>query len=128
MRSIRRGDSGPAVAEIRSILVGLELLESAGDVFDDALVWRVTLAASSCARTYARDTADVPHANLAFDAAVMDLFGALLNGACLAPIDLRTEDPATIRAGARSLVLDASLLSFMDATAVTRLAAVNQIV
>ncbi|MCY1143963.1 N-acetylmuramoyl-L-alanine amidase [Actinoplanes sp. Pm04-4] len=37
MRSIRRGDSGPAVAEIRSILVGLELLESAGDVFDDAM-------------------------------------------------------------------------------------------
>ncbi|MBM2616892.1 N-acetylmuramoyl-L-alanine amidase [Actinoplanes sp. LDG1-06] len=37
MRSIRRGDSGPAVAEIRSILVGLELLETAGDSFDDAL-------------------------------------------------------------------------------------------
>ncbi|MGK5679906.1 N-acetylmuramoyl-L-alanine amidase [Actinoplanes sp. URMC 104] len=37
MRSIRRGDSGPAVAEIRSILVGLELLETAGDVFDDAM-------------------------------------------------------------------------------------------
>ena len=30
MRSIRRGDSGPAVAEIRSILVGLELLRRAG--------------------------------------------------------------------------------------------------
>ncbi|GAB2580355.1 N-acetylmuramoyl-L-alanine amidase [Paractinoplanes abujensis] len=37
MRSIRRGDSGPAVAEIRSILVGLELLDAAGDVFDDAV-------------------------------------------------------------------------------------------
>ncbi len=36
MRSIRRGDSGPAVAEIRSILVGLDLLEAASDVFDDA--------------------------------------------------------------------------------------------
>lgn len=37
MRSIRRGDTGPAVAEIRSILVGLELLDSASDVFDDAM-------------------------------------------------------------------------------------------
>jgi N-acetylmuramoyl-L-alanine amidase len=37
VRSIRRGDSGPAVAEIRSILVGLELLETAGDVFDDTM-------------------------------------------------------------------------------------------
>jgi N-acetylmuramoyl-L-alanine amidase len=41
VRSIRRGDSGPAVAEIRSILVGLELLDSpsssASDVFDDAV-------------------------------------------------------------------------------------------
>ncbi len=37
MRSIRRGDSGPAVAEIRSILVGLELLDTATDVFDDDL-------------------------------------------------------------------------------------------
>jgi N-acetylmuramoyl-L-alanine amidase len=36
VRSIRRGDSGPAVAEIRSILVGLDLLETASDVFDDA--------------------------------------------------------------------------------------------
>ena len=36
MRSIRRGDSGPAVAEIRSILVGLELLDVASDVFDEA--------------------------------------------------------------------------------------------
>jgi N-acetylmuramoyl-L-alanine amidase len=35
VRSIRRGDSGPAVAEIRSILVGLELLDAASDVFDD---------------------------------------------------------------------------------------------
>ena len=35
MRSIRRGDSGPAVAEIRSILVGLELLPaSESDAFD----------------------------------------------------------------------------------------------
>ncbi|WP_328463978.1 N-acetylmuramoyl-L-alanine amidase [Actinoplanes sp. NBC_00393] len=38
MRSIRRGDTGPAVSEIRSILVGLELLGAAEpDVFDDAL-------------------------------------------------------------------------------------------
>jgi N-acetylmuramoyl-L-alanine amidase len=36
VRSIRRGDSGPAVAEIRSILVGLELLDVASDVFDEA--------------------------------------------------------------------------------------------
>lgn len=36
MRSIRRGDTGPAVEEIRSILVGLELLESAGAEFDEA--------------------------------------------------------------------------------------------
>ena len=39
MRSIRRGETGPAVAEIRSILVALDLLEpaaSGGDVFDDA--------------------------------------------------------------------------------------------
>ena len=27
-----------------------------------------------------------------FDAAVMDIFGALLNGACLCPLDLRTEE------------------------------------
>ncbi|MFF5084797.1 N-acetylmuramoyl-L-alanine amidase [Actinoplanes sp. NPDC000266] len=37
MRSIRRGDSGPAVAEIRSILVGLDLLTTASDVFDDEM-------------------------------------------------------------------------------------------
>src|SRR5256885_7477278 len=37
VRSIRRGDSGPAVSEIRSILVGLDLLETASDVFDDDL-------------------------------------------------------------------------------------------
>ncbi|MEU4621177.1 N-acetylmuramoyl-L-alanine amidase [Actinoplanes sp. NPDC023801] len=38
MRSIRRGDTGVAVSEIRSILVGLELLADADpDVFDDAL-------------------------------------------------------------------------------------------
>jgi N-acetylmuramoyl-L-alanine amidase len=37
VRSIRRGDSGPAVAEIRSILVGLELLDTPSDVFDDDL-------------------------------------------------------------------------------------------
>jgi N-acetylmuramoyl-L-alanine amidase len=37
VRSIRRGDSGPAVAEIRSILVGLDLLDTASDVFDDAV-------------------------------------------------------------------------------------------
>jgi N-acetylmuramoyl-L-alanine amidase len=37
VRSIRRGDSGPAVFEIRSILVGLELIETASDVFDDDL-------------------------------------------------------------------------------------------
>lgn len=38
MRSIRRGDTGPAVSEIRSILVGLELLGDAEpDVFDEAL-------------------------------------------------------------------------------------------
>ena len=35
MRSIRRGDSGPAVSEIRSILVGLDLLDTASDVFDN---------------------------------------------------------------------------------------------
>ncbi|BBH65434.1 N-acetylmuramoyl-L-alanine amidase [Actinoplanes sp. OR16] len=39
MRSIRRGDTGPAVSEIRSILVGLDLLaEAEPDVFDEALV------------------------------------------------------------------------------------------
>ena len=38
MRSIRRGDTGAAVSEIRSILAGLELLADAEpDVFDDAL-------------------------------------------------------------------------------------------
>jgi N-acetylmuramoyl-L-alanine amidase len=36
VRAIRRGDSGPAVSEIRSILVGLELLDSESDVFDVA--------------------------------------------------------------------------------------------
>ncbi|GAB1688397.1 N-acetylmuramoyl-L-alanine amidase [Krasilnikovia sp. M28-CT-15] len=36
MRAIRRGDSGPAVEEIRSILVGLDLLELRSDVYDDA--------------------------------------------------------------------------------------------
>ena len=36
MRAIRRGETGPAVSEVRSILVGLELLAvSASDVFDD---------------------------------------------------------------------------------------------
>jgi N-acetylmuramoyl-L-alanine amidase len=37
VRSIRRGDSGAAVAEIRSILVGLDLLDTPSDVFDDAM-------------------------------------------------------------------------------------------
>ncbi|AEV89249.1 N-acetylmuramoyl-L-alanine amidase [Actinoplanes sp. SE50] len=38
MRSIRRGDTGPAVSEIRSILIGLELLaEPEPDVFDEPL-------------------------------------------------------------------------------------------
>ena len=42
MRAIRRGETGPAVAEIRSILVGLELLEaSASDIFDDDTDTRV---------------------------------------------------------------------------------------
>lgn len=36
MRLIRRGDTGPAVEEIRSILVGLELLESGGTEFDES--------------------------------------------------------------------------------------------
>ena len=37
MRSIRRGDTGPAVVEIRSILVGLELLDaSTSELFDEA--------------------------------------------------------------------------------------------
>ena len=36
MRSIRRGDTGPGVSEIQSILVGLELLNATSDVFDDA--------------------------------------------------------------------------------------------
>ncbi len=35
MRSIRRGDTGPAVEEIRSILVTLELLEAGGSDYDD---------------------------------------------------------------------------------------------
>ncbi|MEU4425102.1 N-acetylmuramoyl-L-alanine amidase [Actinoplanes sp. NPDC024001] len=38
MRSIRRGDTGPAVSEIRSILAGLELLADAEpDAFDEAV-------------------------------------------------------------------------------------------
>lgn len=38
MRSIRRGDTGPAVSEIRSILVGLEVLADAEpDLFDESL-------------------------------------------------------------------------------------------
>ncbi|MBB2944786.1 N-acetylmuramoyl-L-alanine amidase [Actinoplanes lutulentus] len=38
MRSIRRGDTGPAVSEIRSILAGLELISSdEPDVFDEAV-------------------------------------------------------------------------------------------
>ncbi|MGA5305266.1 N-acetylmuramoyl-L-alanine amidase [Nucisporomicrobium flavum] len=36
MRSIRRGDTGPAVEEIRSILVGLDLLDTGGTEFDSA--------------------------------------------------------------------------------------------
>ncbi|AGZ46842.1 N-acetylmuramoyl-L-alanine amidase [Actinoplanes friuliensis] len=36
MRSIRRGDTGPAVEEIQSILVGLELLPAPGETFDQA--------------------------------------------------------------------------------------------
>ena len=47
MRSIRRGDSGPAVAEIRSILVGLDFLETASDVFDDEM--------DSAVRAFQRD-------------------------------------------------------------------------
>src|SRR5689334_14911190 len=35
MRSIRRGDNGAAVAEIRGILVGLELLTADGVLFDE---------------------------------------------------------------------------------------------
>ena len=35
MRSIRRGDTGPAVSEIQSILVGLDLLGDVSDVFDN---------------------------------------------------------------------------------------------
>ncbi|MFI5495466.1 N-acetylmuramoyl-L-alanine amidase [Actinoplanes sp. NPDC051859] len=35
MRPIRRGDTGPAVEEIRSILVGLELLATGGTEFDE---------------------------------------------------------------------------------------------
>ncbi|GAA2680339.1 N-acetylmuramoyl-L-alanine amidase [Actinoplanes palleronii] len=38
MRSIRRGDTGPAVSEIRSILAGLELLaDREPDLFDEAV-------------------------------------------------------------------------------------------
>jgi N-acetylmuramoyl-L-alanine amidase len=36
VRSIRRGDTGPAVEEIRSILVGLDLLDTGGAEFDPA--------------------------------------------------------------------------------------------
>jgi len=36
VRSIRRGDTGPAVEEIQSILIGLELLLKATDAFDEA--------------------------------------------------------------------------------------------
>jgi N-acetylmuramoyl-L-alanine amidase len=36
VRSIRRGDTGPAVEEIQSILVGLELLPAVGEAFDEA--------------------------------------------------------------------------------------------
>jgi N-acetylmuramoyl-L-alanine amidase len=36
VRSIRRGDTGPAVEEIQSILVGLELLPAPGETFDQA--------------------------------------------------------------------------------------------
>ncbi|GAB1643889.1 N-acetylmuramoyl-L-alanine amidase [Krasilnikovia sp. MM14-A1259] len=36
MRAIRRGDTGPAVHEIRSILVGLDLLDAPADLYDDA--------------------------------------------------------------------------------------------
>jgi N-acetylmuramoyl-L-alanine amidase len=36
VRSIRRGDTGPAVSEIQSILVGLDLLGATSDVFDEA--------------------------------------------------------------------------------------------
>ncbi|MEU4214763.1 N-acetylmuramoyl-L-alanine amidase [Actinoplanes sp. NPDC026623] len=36
MRSIRRGDTGPAVEEIQSILVGLEILPAVGEAFDEA--------------------------------------------------------------------------------------------
>lgn len=38
MRTIRHGDTGPAVAEIRQILIALELLAGPGDTFDDATV------------------------------------------------------------------------------------------
>ncbi|GAA0563513.1 N-acetylmuramoyl-L-alanine amidase [Paractinoplanes ferrugineus] len=37
MRSIRRGDNGAAVVEIRSILVGLDFLDTASDVFDEEM-------------------------------------------------------------------------------------------
>ena len=36
MRAIRRGDTGPAVSEIRSILVGLDLLDAASGAVDAA--------------------------------------------------------------------------------------------
>src|SRR3954449_6355106 len=36
VRAIRRGDTGPAVSEIQSILVGIELLDAGTDQFDQA--------------------------------------------------------------------------------------------
>jgi len=36
VRSIRRGDTGPAVEEIQSILIGLELLPAVAEAFDEA--------------------------------------------------------------------------------------------
>ena len=36
MRSIRRGDTGPAVEEIQSILVGLDFLPAVTEAFDEA--------------------------------------------------------------------------------------------
>ncbi len=42
MRAIRRGETGPAVSEIRSILVALDLLAaSTSDVFDDVTEFAV---------------------------------------------------------------------------------------
>jgi N-acetylmuramoyl-L-alanine amidase len=36
VRAIRRGDTGPAVSEIRSILVGLTLLSDVSDTYDES--------------------------------------------------------------------------------------------